>query len=102
MKFIPAGRATFILQTSIVITPVLSLLAGVRITVSVCLGCTLALAGVMLIYTSSIPTDTVATVEGDTDAEIVHKGDLMSLAVRSNMLSFIVIFFVTFTDLFYF
>ena len=56
----PAARASFLTQTSVVMTPLISAMAGERIRSSVWGGCALALFGLFLISTSGGTTATAA------------------------------------------
>ena len=83
LQFTPAARATFLMQADIVITPLLSLLAGEHIQLSAWAGCTLAVIGVILISTSAMPKDGAAYDTPATTAPVFNKGDAMIVAVSS-------------------
>ena len=60
-----AQRAAFLLETSVVITPLISVLAGERVTVHVLGACGVALIGIFLISSSVMSTDgTTGAIEG--------------------------------------
>mmetsp|Transcript_19273 Transcript_19273/g.37511 ORF Transcript_19273/g.37511 Transcript_19273/m.37511 type:complete len:597 (-) Transcript_19273:201-1991(-) len=63
LLFSPAARASFLTQTSVVMTPLISALAGERVKSSVWGGCALALFGLGLISTSHSPATTDAAVD---------------------------------------
>ena len=75
LLFSPAARASFLTQTSVVMTPLISALAGERIKNSVWGGCGVALFGLFLISTSA------NTVDGSIDsaASTFNQGDAMIL-----------------------
>eukprot|EP00585_Thalassiosira_rotula_P007760 CAMPEP_0196160394 /NCGR_PEP_ID=MMETSP0910-20130528/46806_1 /TAXON_ID=49265 /ORGANISM="Thalassiosira rotula, Strain GSO102" /LENGTH=464 /DNA_ID=CAMNT_0041425325 /DNA_START=241 /DNA_END=1635 /DNA_ORIENTATION=+ len=71
LLFSPAARASFLTQTSVVMTPLLSALAGETIKSSVWGGCVLALFGLFLISTSSASSSTSSDAMADAAAEAV-------------------------------
>lgn len=71
----PAARASFLTQTSVVMTPLISAMAGERIRSSVWGGCGLALIGLFLISTSG--GGTAATLSSST--AFFNRGDVMIL-----------------------
>lgn len=77
LLFSPAARAAFLTQTSVVMTPLISALAGESIKSTVLAGCGLALLGLYLISTSGVPVD----VDGAVDAGMstFNQGDIMIL-----------------------
>ena len=79
----PAARASFLTQTSVVMTPLLSALAGEKIKSSVWGGCGLALCG-LLLFLISTATSTGDVIEGSTiDSALstinVSQGDVLIL-----------------------
>lgn len=85
LLFSPAARASFLTQTSVVLTPLISAVAGETIQSSVWGGCALALVGLFLISTSSVDNSAVDTVlESDMSniaatASSFNQGDAMIL-----------------------
>lgn len=76
----PAARASFLTQTSVVMTPLISRLAGERIKNTVWGGCVLALGGLFLISTASVDGADVANVVDDASMSIsFSNGDIMIL-----------------------
>lgn len=71
----PAARASFLTQTSVVITPLISALAGETIGPSVWSGSGLALLGLFLISTS----DTTMTPTTTSSLTFLNRGDVMIL-----------------------
>ncbi|KAL3816147.1 hypothetical protein ACHAXA_001634 [Cyclostephanos tholiformis] len=71
----PAARASFLTQTSVVMTPLISAMAGERIKASVWGGCALALFGLFLISTSAGGSTAAMT----STAFFFDRGDLMIL-----------------------
>ncbi|KAL7533897.1 hypothetical protein ACHAXR_005512 [Thalassiosira sp. AJA248-18] len=72
----PAARAAFLTQTSVVMTPLISALAGERVKSSVWGGCGLALFGLFLISTSASPAD----IDGlDSATGMFNEGDVLIL-----------------------
>ena len=67
LLFSPAARASFLTQTSVVLTPLISAVAGESINSSVWGGCALALVGLFLISTSSVDSSAVidASISGE-------------------------------------
>jgi drug/metabolite transporter (DMT)-like permease len=67
LLFSPAARASFLTQTSVVLTPLISAVAGETINSSVWGGCALALVGLFLISTSSVDSSAVidASISGE-------------------------------------
>lgn len=76
LLFSLAARASFLTQTSVVMTPLVSALAGERIGPSVWCGCSLALLGLFLISTSGGDDDGAA---GGATAPTLGRGDVMIL-----------------------
>jgi len=74
----PAARAAFLTQTSVVMTPLISAVAGESIKSSVWGGCGVALLGLFLISTSASTAD-VATDAVGSAASILNQGDVMIL-----------------------
>ena len=74
--FTQAARASFLTQMSVVITPLLSAVAGERVNRRVWAGCGLALGGLFLISTSGAGTAGEASVGAAAD---VLRGDTMVL-----------------------
>jgi drug/metabolite transporter (DMT)-like permease len=93
LLFSPAARASFLTQTSVVLTPLISALAGETIQSSVWGGCALALVGLFLISTSSIDSSTMidatansASIYGESNVSsataisfALNQGDVMIL-----------------------
>ena len=78
LQYIPAARLAFLLQMSVVVTPLLTVLMGERPGALVWGGCGMSLFGIFLISTS--PTATVqATSAADTIGLTFNKGDAMAL-----------------------
>jgi len=75
LLYSPAARASFLTQTSVVMTPLISALAGESIKSSVWGGCALALVGLFLISTSSSASDVSV---GDAVSSF-NQGDAMIL-----------------------
>jgi drug/metabolite transporter (DMT)-like permease len=71
----PAARASFLTQTSVVMTPVISALAGETLGPSVWSGSGLALMGLFLISTS----DTTMTLTTTSSLTFLNRGDVMIL-----------------------
>jgi drug/metabolite transporter (DMT)-like permease len=67
LLFSPAARASFLTQTSVVLTPLISAVAGETINSSVWGGCALALVGLFLISTSSV--DSAAVIDASISGE---------------------------------
>lgn len=74
----PAARASFLTQTSVVMTPLISALAGERIHPSVWGGCGLALFGLFLISTSGM-TATAMSTATSSSSTLFNQGDVMIL-----------------------
>ncbi|KAL7498187.1 hypothetical protein ACHAWT_006081 [Skeletonema menzelii] len=77
LLFSPAARASFLTQTSVVLTPVISAMAGESIESSVWGGCALALVGLFLISTSSSVDD--SSVIDVATTSVFNQGDVMIL-----------------------
>jgi len=76
----PAARASFLTQTSVVMTPLISRLAGERIKNTVWGGCVLALGGLFLISTASVDGSDAANAVDDAGMSISFSdGDAMIL-----------------------
>eukprot|EP00584_Thalassiosira_punctigera_P027622 CAMPEP_0172576330 /NCGR_PEP_ID=MMETSP1067-20121228/137665_1 /TAXON_ID=265564 ORGANISM="Thalassiosira punctigera, Strain Tpunct2005C2" /NCGR_SAMPLE_ID=MMETSP1067 /ASSEMBLY_ACC=CAM_ASM_000444 /LENGTH=476 /DNA_ID=CAMNT_0013368995 /DNA_START=455 /DNA_END=1885 /DNA_ORIENTATION=- len=78
LLFSPAARASFLTQTSVVMTPLISALAGESVASSVWGGCGLALLGLYLISTSAATGDAAADAVGGA-ASALNQGDVMIL-----------------------
>jgi len=77
LLFSPAARASFLTQTSVVMTPLISAVAGESVKSSVWGGCALALFGLFLISTSAT---TSADIAADAAAaSTFNQGDVMIL-----------------------
>jgi len=74
----PAARASFLTQTSVVLTPLISAMAGERIASSVWVGCGIALFGLFLISTSG-GTSAAAAAAAGAAAMSFNRGDAMIL-----------------------
>ena len=74
----PAARASFLTQTSVVLTPLISAMAGERIASSVWGGCGIALFGLFLISTSG-GTSAAAGAGAGAAAMSLNRGDAMIL-----------------------
>eukprot|EP00804_Cyclotella_cryptica_P007397 CCRYP_002610-RA/>CCRYP_002610-RA protein AED:0.06 eAED:0.06 QI:255/1/1/1/0.33/0/4/2362/507 len=80
LLFSPAARAAFLTQTSVVMTPLISRLAGETIKTSVWGGCCLALIGLYLISTSATDVADISSTVDDLDTTIsFSQGDAMIL-----------------------
>jgi len=79
LLFSPAARASFLTQTSVVLTPLISAVAGEKIQSSVWGGCALALVGLFLISTSSSDTSSVTDTDILATASSFNQGDAMIL-----------------------
>eukprot|EP00566_Odontella_aurita_P000573 CAMPEP_0113535102 /NCGR_PEP_ID=MMETSP0015_2-20120614/5518_1 /TAXON_ID=2838 /ORGANISM="Odontella" /LENGTH=373 /DNA_ID=CAMNT_0000434317 /DNA_START=210 /DNA_END=1328 /DNA_ORIENTATION=- /assembly_acc=CAM_ASM_000160 len=79
LLFTDATRAAFFTQTSVVITPLLSLIAGQKVSGSVGVGCIAALAGLVLLSESGGPSDGAST-SGAHFSLSLSGGDLIVLA----------------------
>ncbi|KAK1736364.1 drug/metabolite transporter (DMT) family transporter [Skeletonema marinoi] len=79
LLFSPAARASFLTQTSVVLTPLISAVAGETIQSSVWGGCALALVGLFLISTSSSDTSSVTDTDILATASSFNQGDAMIL-----------------------
>jgi hypothetical protein len=90
------------MQADIVITPLLSLLAGEHIQLSAWAGCTLAVIGVILISTSAMPKDGGAYDTPATTAPVFNKGDAMIVAVSSYNCSNPIYYFLPIHIVFFF
>lgn len=77
----PAARASFLTQTSVVMTPLLSALAGEKIKSSVWGGCGLALCGLFLISTTTSTGDVIegSTIDSALSTINVSQGDVLIL-----------------------
>ena len=77
----PAARASFLTQTSAVMTPLLSALAGEQIKSSVWGGCGLALCGLFLISTTTSTGDVIegSTIDSALSTINVSQGDVLIL-----------------------
>lgn len=78
----PAARASFLTQTSVVMTPLISAFAGERIKSSVWGGCGVALFGLFLISTSATTTPDVmdaSSIDAVAAASTFNQGDAMIL-----------------------
>jgi len=75
LLFTDATRASFLTQTSVVLTPVVSALAGERPTPAVWVGCALALVGVVVLSVS----DSGAAMASHAAAGGLNLGDLLCL-----------------------
>ena len=75
----PAARASFLTQTSVVLTPLISAMAGESIASSVWGGCGLALFGLFLISTSGGTSAAAAAGAGAAAALSFNRGDAMIL-----------------------
>ena len=77
----PAARASFLTQTSVVMTPLLSALAGEQIKSSVWGGCGLALCGLFLISTTTSTGDVIegSTIDSALSTINVSQGDVLIL-----------------------
>ena len=73
-----AARASFLTQTSVVMTPLISALAGEKIKSQVWGGCGIALGGLYLISTAAVTGD---VVDGSTviDSAMSNQGDILVL-----------------------
>lgn len=82
LLYSPAARASFLTQTSVVLTPLISAVAGETIHSSVWGGCALALVGLFLISTSSVDNSAVIDTivdSGMSATSSFNQGDAMIL-----------------------
>eukprot|EP00986_Skeletonema_menzelii_P007165 scaffold2782_cov145-Skeletonema_menzelii.AAC.2 len=75
----PAARASFLTQTSVVMTPLISAIAGETIQSSVWGGCALALVGLFLISTSSVDSSSVTDADTVAAGSSFNQGDALIL-----------------------
>ena len=74
-----AARASFLTQTSVVMTPLISALAGEKIKSQVWGGCGIALGGLYLISTAAVTGDVVDGSAAVVDSAMSNQGDILVL-----------------------